>query len=61
MVYGEHNYIIYNIWSQEVKQQKNTKQIKDGSRHFILLFYKENKTTLLLSFASSSPQKKANP
>ena len=41
MGYGEHNYIIYNLWSQEVKQQKNTKQIKDGSWHFLLFLQRK--------------------
>ena len=50
MGYGEHNYIIYNLWSQEVKQQKNTKETKDGSQPF-LPFLQQNKDKILTLFA----------
>ena len=53
MGYGEHNYIIYNLWSQEVKQQKNTKKTKDGSQPF-LPFLQQNKDKILTLFALSA-------
>ena len=53
MGYGEHNYIIYNLWSQEVKQQKNTKETKDGSQPF-LPFLQQNKDKILTLFALSA-------
>ena len=53
MGYGEHHYIIYNLWSQEVKQQKKTKQAKDGSRHF-LPFLQQNKNKIFTLFALSA-------
>ena len=53
MGYGEHNYIIYNLWSQEVKQQKNTKETKDGSQPF-LPFFQQNKDKILTLFALSA-------